>query len=147
MIRLHLRSWRIASPRVQLLGLLFGFVLSLSGCGHEAPCPRCETLVIAATGEPQSVLPPLVGETVGRDISDLVYEHLANLAPGAAPIDPAAFRPALAERWDRIDSLTLRFHLRKNARWQDGQPVTAGDVVFSFEAFSASAMRWWEWVT
>ncbi|MEO8138239.1 MAG: peptide ABC transporter substrate-binding protein [Gemmatimonadota bacterium] len=116
------------------------FVLLLPGCGREVPCARCETLVIAATGEPQSVLPPLVVETVGRDISDLVYEHLATLTPGAAPIDPAAYRPGLAESWDRVDSLTLRFHLRNNARWQDGQPVTAGDVVFSFAAFSDSAI-------
>lgn len=130
----------MASARLGSLGLVFALILSLPGCGREAPCPRCETLVIAATGEPQSVLPPLVVETVGRDISDLVYEHLANLASGAAPIDPAAYRPGLAESWDRVDSLTLRFHLRKNARWQDGQPVTAGDVVFSFEAFSDSAI-------
>ncbi len=117
---------------------LLASLLALSACGGEAPCLRCDTLVIAATGEPESVLPPLVVETVGRDISDLVYEHLANLAPGAAPIDTAAYRPALAERWERVDSVTLRFHLRQNARWQDGQPVTAGDVVFSFDAFSDS---------
>ncbi len=120
--------------------LLLGSLLVLPACGGEATCPRCDTLVIAATGEPESVLPPLVVETVGRDISDLVYEHLADLAPGAAPIDSAAYHPALAERWERVDSLTLRFHLRPHARWHDGQPVTAGDVVFSFEAFSDSVL-------
>ncbi len=126
--------------RLRTAGLLLGFIAPLFACAREAPCPRCDTLVIAATGEPESVLPPLVVETVGRDISDLVYEHLANLAPGGAPIDPAAFHPALAERWERVDSLTLRFHLRKGARWQDGQPVTAGDVVFSFDAFADSVL-------
>ncbi len=120
--------------------VILGFVVALIGCGREAPCPRCDTIVIAATGEPQSVLPPLAVETVGRDIGDLVYERLATLAPGAAPIDAAAYRPALAEKWERADSLTLRFHLRKNARWSDGQPVTAGDVVFSFQAFSDSVL-------
>lgn len=130
----------MSSRRLRTGGLLLAVVAPLLGCGRDAPCPRCDTLVVAATGEPQSVLPPLVFETVGRDISDLVYEHLATLAPGAAPIDSSAYRPALADRWERVDSLTLRFHLRKNARWQDGQPVTAGDVVFSFEAFSDSAL-------
>ncbi len=130
-----MRSTRLRAAGFALIG-----VLPFLGCAREAPCPRCDTLVIAATGEPQSVLPPLVVETVGRDISDLVYEHLANLVPGGAPIDPAAFRPALAERWERVDSVTLRFHLRQGARWQDGQPVTAGDVVFSFDAFADSVL-------
>jgi peptide/nickel transport system substrate-binding protein len=96
--------------------------------------------VIAATGEPSQLLPPLVVETVGRDISDQVYERLADLAPGGAPIDTAAYRPALASRWERVDSVTWRFHLRPAARWQDGRPVTAQDVRFSFEAFTDSVL-------
>lgn len=112
----------------------------LAGCRSESACVRCDTIVIAATGEPQSILPPLVVETVGRDISDQIFEHLANLASGAPTVDTAAYRPALAERWERVDSLTLRFHLRPGAIWQDGQPVTAGDVVFSFNAFADSVL-------
>jgi peptide/nickel transport system substrate-binding protein len=81
-----------------------------------------------------------VVETVGRDIGDQVYERLADLAPGAAPIDSTAYRPALADRWERVDSLSWRFHLRPGARWQDGRPVTAEDVRFSFEAFGDSAL-------
>jgi peptide/nickel transport system substrate-binding protein len=112
---------------------------ALAGCAREAsPCARCDTIVIAATGDPSQLLPPLAVETVARDIGDQVYERLANLAPGAAPIDSTAYRPALAARWERVDSLAWRFHLRPGARWQDGQPVTAEDVRFSFEAFADS---------
>jgi len=111
----------------------------LASCGGEAPCPRCDVIVIAAS-EPPAVLPPLAVETVGRDIGDQVFERLADLAPGGAPIDTTAFRPALAEHWERADSVTLRFHLRKGARWHDGTPVTAGDVVFSFEAYRDSVL-------
>jgi peptide/nickel transport system substrate-binding protein len=101
-------------------------------------CVNCDTIVIAATGDPSQLLPPLAVETVARDIGDQVYERLADLAPGAAPIDTTAYRPALAARWERLDSLTWRFHLRRGARWHDGVPVTAEDVRFSFEAFSDS---------
>ncbi|HET8624431.1 MAG TPA: ABC transporter substrate-binding protein [Gemmatimonadales bacterium] len=97
-------------------------------------------LVVAATGEPESVLPPLVVETVGRDISDLVFERLADLAPGGAPVDAKAYRPRLAESWERVDSLTWRLHLAKGARWADGRPVTADDVVFSFNVFGDSTL-------
>jgi peptide/nickel transport system substrate-binding protein len=79
-------------------------------------------------------------ETVGRDIGDLVYQRLADLAPGAVPIDAGAFRPGLAASWERVDSLTLRFHLRPGARWHDGRPVSAEDVVYSFEALGDSLL-------
>jgi peptide/nickel transport system substrate-binding protein len=111
------------------------------GCGGDrGNCARCGTVVIAATGDPSHLLPPLAQETVARDIGDQVFERLADLAPGGAPIDSAAYRPALAERWERVDSLTWRFHLRPGARWQDGRPVTAEDVRFSFGAFTDSVV-------
>jgi peptide/nickel transport system substrate-binding protein len=96
--------------------------------------------VIAAIAEPSTLIPPLVSETVGRDIGDQVYERLAYLAPGGSPVDETAYRPGLAEKWERIDSLSWRFHLRPEARWQDGRPVRAEDVVFSFDVFSDSTL-------
>jgi peptide/nickel transport system substrate-binding protein len=116
-----------------------GLIL-LAACG-ERPCARCDLIVIAATGEPEALLPPLVQETVGRDIGDQVFERLADLTPGGAPIDPSAYRPRLAASWERVDSLTWRFRLRPGARWQDGRPVTARDVVFSFDAFADTTLE------
>lgn len=119
-------------------GLLL--LLAVGACrGAEAPAPAGR-LVIAAVGEPEAVLPPLAWETVARDIGDLVYERLATLAMGGAPVDTGAFEPGLATRWERVDSVTWRFHLRPGARWHDGVPLTASDVVFSFTAYGDSAL-------
>ena len=118
-------------------------VVLLTGCRAEQAahdCVACATVQVAAVREPPFVLPPLVQETVGRDIGDRVFERLATLAPGAATIDVTGFRPALAERWERVDSLTWRFTLRGGARWHDGRPVTADDVVFSFEAYADTTL-------
>ncbi|MEQ1964204.1 ABC transporter substrate-binding protein [Xenorhabdus khoisanae] len=41
--------------------------------------------------------------------------------------------PALAESWETKDNKTWIFHLRKGAKWSDGTPITAHDVVFSFQ--------------
>jgi peptide/nickel transport system substrate-binding protein len=123
--------------------LVAGAVLSATAAacgGDRADCGRCGTVVIAATGDPTHLLPPLASESVARDIGDQVFERLADLVPGGTPIDPSAYRPALATRWERVDSLTWRFHLRPGAHWQDGQPVTAEDVRFSFEAFADSVL-------
>jgi peptide/nickel transport system substrate-binding protein len=124
----------------RLVGWLAVTAFALSGCESKTPCPRCDAIVIAAVSEPSTLLPPLVTETVGRDISDQVFERLADLAPGAAPIDSSAYQPRLAARWERVDSLTWRFHLRPGARWQDGHPLSAQDVAFAFEVFTDSVI-------
>ena len=136
-LRTHLSRPQDAPIR---LSLLAGAALALLSCGRQAPCTRCDTLVIAAVNEPSSLIPPLVFETVGRDISDQLYERLADLSPGRSPADTAAYRPRLAARWARVDSLTWDFHLRPGAAWSDGRPVLASDVVFSFEAYADSVL-------
>ena len=61
-------------------------------------------------------------------IQGLVYESLL-------AVDPAtlAFIPALASHWQISDDrLTYRFRIDPNARWSDGQRVTADDVAASW---------------
>jgi peptide/nickel transport system substrate-binding protein len=42
--------------------------------------------------------------------------------------------PSLADSWDvSPDATTFTFHLNKNAKWSDGQPVTADDVVYTVQ--------------
>ncbi|ALM82121.1 ABC transporter substrate-binding protein [Bordetella sp. N] len=41
--------------------------------------------------------------------------------------------PMLAQSWKRLDDKTWEFKLNPNIKWQDGQPFTADDLVFSFE--------------
>ena len=112
----------------------------VTGCERRSDCPTCGTVVVAAVGEPASIFPPLVYETVGRDIGDLVYERLADLMPRRPTIDEAGYTAGLASRWERMDSLTWRFILRDGARWHDGKPVTAEDVRYSFEVFRDSVV-------
>jgi len=127
--------------RIALL-LVASAIGTLAGCERDRTrCEECGTVRIAAVREPASIFPPLVFESVGRDIGDRVYERLAIFQPGGATIDPTAFRPALAPSWERVDSLSWRFHLRPGALWHDSVSVTASDVAFSFAAYADSALE------
>ena len=114
-------------------------LVALAACAGERHAPA-GTVAVAVVGEPEGILPPLAYETVARDIGDLVYERLATLDPAGAPVDTTAYQPSLAARWERVDSLTWRFHLRPGARWHDGTPVSAHDVAFSFDAYADTAL-------
>ncbi len=56
----------------------------------------------------------------------------------------------LVEKWDRSeDGLTYNVEIRKNAKWQDGQPVTAEDVIFTLNlirnpSYTSSLRGNWE---
>ncbi|NNN43534.1 MULTISPECIES: ABC transporter substrate-binding protein [unclassified Vibrio] len=41
--------------------------------------------------------------------------------------------PGVAESWETTDNQTYTFHLRKEAKWSNGDPVTAQDFVYSWQ--------------
>jgi len=49
------------------------------------------------------------------------------------------FEPRLAEKWERIDDLTMRFYLRKDVKFHSGNPFTAKDVVWTLHRIRESA--------
>ena len=55
--------------------------------------------------------------------------------------------PGAAESWDTTDNQTFVFHLRKDAKWSNGDPVTADDFVYSFkravDPATASPYSWY----
>jgi oligopeptide transport system substrate-binding protein len=79
--------------------------------------------------EPESIDPQIpTGQPEARILMSL-YEGLAEYDPKTmAPI------PAIAERWEsNADFSEAIFYLRKNARFSNGDPITAHDFVYSFQ--------------
>lgn len=109
--------------------VVLGLVLFASGCGDRGePAAIPGTLRFAATAS-LSQLDPHRARTVndGR-IIECLYEPLLRQRSDDLTIDPG-----VAERWDvSDDGLTWTFHLREDAKWSDGQPVTADDFRFAF---------------
>jgi peptide/nickel transport system substrate-binding protein len=65
------------------------------------------------------------------DVADQLFLRLADLGPKLLTTGDGDFVPGLASSWTRRDSITLAFELDTRARWHDGTPVTAQDVVFT----------------
>jgi len=92
-------------------------------------------MVIATTGDADVLLPPVTTVTTGINVSDLIFCRLAELKAGLNTVDDSGYRPVLARSWTHPDSLTIVFHLDPRARWQDGVPVRAADVVYTFGVY------------
>jgi peptide/nickel transport system substrate-binding protein len=51
------------------------------------------------------------------------------------------FEPRLAEKYERIDDKTVRFHLRKGVKFHSGNDFTADDVVWTVNRLKASGLQ------
>lgn len=90
-------------------------------------------LVFAAEGDIDSVNPINRTSGLALFVTANVYSLLANQS-----IIDGTIIPDLADYWEiGSDGMTYRFHLNPNIRFHDGTPVTAHDVVFSFDAMLA----------
>src|SRR5690242_1474653 len=127
-----------AMQRVFLVLLVVG----LAACERRGGCtgPNCGTLIDAAVAEPSTLLPPSSEDIVANDIDEQLFLKLADVGMSVNTLGDEDFQPLLAQKWEWDGPLTLVFHLDPRARWHDGQPVTAADVEFTFNAYSDSVV-------
>ena len=99
------------------------------------------TLVISTAADADFLLPPLVDGVAARQVTDLLFDHLAEIGNDLNTLGDAGFLPRLAERWEwSDDSLAIAFHLNPAARWHDGTPVRAADVAFTHDFYRDPAV-------
>src|SRR6185437_15935644 len=85
-------------------------------------------LVRDMPGEPKSFNPITAGETSSSDFTQRIFQGLTDEDPWTGETIPA-----LAEKWETsADGLTWTFHLRKDAQFNNGTPLTADDVAFTW---------------
>jgi peptide/nickel transport system substrate-binding protein len=99
------------------------------------------TVVFASAGDADVLFPPLSFTAVGKAVSDVVFDKLAEIGPDLNTIGDRGFTPRLARRWTWArDSLSIAFEIDPRARWHDGRPVRASDVLFSFDVLRDPAV-------
>lgn len=77
--------------------------------------------------EPPSLDPARVNDLTSFTVLQNLMRGLTVIGPDGRAI------PAVASRWDRLDGgRRYVFHLRRDALWEDGRPVTAQDFVYAW---------------
>lgn len=118
-------------PAASLL-LALAFTLLGLGCGQRRSAVengnRDQVIHIGNLSEPADLDPQVINSHQDANIVLALFEGLVQYdAKTAQPV------PAVAERWETsADGLTWTFHLRREAKWSNGDPVTAHDFVFAY---------------
>lgn len=117
--------------------LVAAVVAAAAGCGKRdqaadrsaaEPTPQAGGMVVIAIPSEPDVLNSLTRTTA------VAGQVLSLLQAGLAEMDEnLQWEPMIADRWElAADSLAITFHLRPWS-WSDGAPLTARDVVASYE--------------
>jgi peptide/nickel transport system substrate-binding protein len=119
-------------------------VLALFACtGSDSTGAKSTggTLTISTGGDPDVLIPSLVSVVQAAQMTDMIYDRLADIGDALNIVNDAGFKPHLADRWTWApDSLSIAFHINPRARWHDGQSVTSSDVRFTFQATMDSTL-------
>ncbi|HOM97982.1 MAG: ABC transporter substrate-binding protein [Acetomicrobium sp.] len=118
--------------RKRAIVLILAFLSCFFFATHSPAATPKDSLVIAADTQILISLDPAVCyETLAAQITEAGYSGLTHIDYVNGVLTPV---PGLAESWEILeDGTKYVFHLRENARFSNGDPVTADDVVFSFQ--------------
>lgn len=90
------------------------------------------TITMAMVSAWDSIIPFDTTSSYSDAVLDLIYDKLVYLK------QDGTYEPRLADKWSMSDdNKVLTVHLNENAKWQDGEPVTADDVVFTMQVYNS----------
>lgn len=123
--------------RIAVSALALGVATAmLAGCASSSPDAEGETGDALTSANLYLYQKPVVfnplapGQGAEQLTMSLVYNGLFNVGPDFESV------PRLAESWDVADdAMTYTFHLRDGLTWSDDEPLTADDVVFTYNLF------------
>ena len=102
-----------------------------------------DTLTLAAQSEPDT-MDPCRGNGVSNNIiMNQVYDSLVQRN------EDGSITPRLATEWEQIDDTHIRFKLREDVVFSNGNPFTADDVLYSLartknDSTALSTMSWYD---
>ncbi|MBV8636839.1 MAG: peptide ABC transporter substrate-binding protein [Candidatus Eremiobacteraeota bacterium] len=117
--------------------LLCAALLCAPACTKQAGGPSGPSGIwrIATQINPTQLNPILEQNSDENFIDGLIFSELVTLDDRGREIpDLAEAVPTAANGGISKDGLTITYHLRKNAKWQDGVAVTSRDVKFTWQA-------------
>jgi peptide/nickel transport system substrate-binding protein len=122
-----------------LLLLTILFTLSCSTRKDTASL-RTETVVIGIANDFDHLNPLLIQFSISREVCMLLYPKLVQAEYDSASGD-VRFLPMLATQWEfSPDGKRATFYLRRDAKWEDGVPITSADLKFSYRLYATPAV-------
>lgn len=121
------------APICSVLLVLIAAALGVFLAACSSSVHRSDSLVIADSWEPRTLDPLMLQGTQASLVNNLLFSYLLDADNDGDPIPQVAREvPTLKNGGISPDGKTIRYHLRHDVRWSDGQRLTAHDAAFTF---------------
>jgi len=123
----------------RFLFLLFCVSALLTSCKRESDvvvAAREGILLLGNGAEPATLDPQVATGVPEHNILGALMEGLTN----HSPTKDFVMDPGVAESWEHVDHRIWTFQLRADAKWSNGDPVTAKDFMFSWQRILEPAL-------
>ncbi len=128
---IEFKSLHTFASKLLLIGVIILNTITLNGCNSallESDANQVPQLVQAILSDPKTFNPVISQDATSSSVGGMMFDGLVSQNPITGEPEPA-----LAESWSvSEDKLKVIFTLRKGLKWSDGHPLTADDVVFSY---------------
>jgi peptide/nickel transport system substrate-binding protein len=115
----------------RIYSITLSTIFLLAACSSERRVGG--TIAISSAADADVLFPPLTITLIGKQVTDQMFDNLADIGPALNTVGDAGFVPRLSDRWRWApDSSYVSFHINPNAKWHDGVPVGGEDVRFTF---------------
>jgi len=122
-------------------GLVWGLATAFASGASPSPSAGGVTLKIGWTEEPDNLNPFIGYQNETYEIWALNYDLLFGYGNRNQPtLDLASAFPTTQNGGISADGKTWTIHIRSGIKWQDGVPLTAADVAFTFEYIVKNGM-------
>jgi peptide/nickel transport system substrate-binding protein len=133
-----MRKFTRGPAALLVITLMLGtLVLSPAATPPAQSAPGSSELVFGVAQDFGALDPRRLGSAMSFSMLRHFYEPLVWYDENSKIV------PVLAESWERVDPTTVRFKLRRNARFHKGQPFNAEAVKFSLEQVLNPAFPAW----
>jgi peptide/nickel transport system substrate-binding protein len=126
----HRRALVIAVVALLAAGLLWGLGAALAAGESASPVAGKTVLRLGWTNDPDNLNPFIGWESSSYEIWAINYELLVGFRATDMANVPGV---GLATKWETSpDGKVWTFTITDKSKWQDGEPLTASDVAFTF---------------
>lgn len=126
----------MVSSTIQAMRVTLFLILSIILCGcSDSQAPKPGEITLALDVAPTNLDPRIGQDATSARLHAIIFSALLKTD------EKYDLQPDLAEKWEVPDPLTYIFHLRADATFHDGKPVTSRDVLYTFHSLSDGSIK------
>lgn len=113
---------------------IFSICCLLFSCKNDVTVPSTDTINILLSKDPERLNPVYNARSTAREVFQYIYTPLADFHPTDYKLTPILLKNLPRAKKDENNKFYYEVDLIQDAKWHDGEPITAEDYIFTIKS-------------